>query len=372
VRADAEAAVTLPPAHRLAEPQPRAGVPIVAHLALAAWIAGMLALAWLAPARYEPLVQEDRLVEWWTCTLFAAAAVAGLTRAIRGRRFGDLLVALFCVAAAGEEISWGQRLFGYLPPPLFLEHNAQQEANLHNLVEAFGQPKWTLIAILLAFGIVAPLAVRVPAVGRLAGRLRFTAPSLALLPWFAAAIGTLVWYPVDFTGEWVEAMAGALFLVALAPTTRWLAVAVVASAIAAAALEHANGITRAHSPAMRAQVACARVETRALRDAVLRADPPFLHEGRLNRRLWSLWQDAEVDATVLTALAAVSCPGDAGAPRRRGFGVDPWGTAYWVRTRDGDAGRTISVYSFGPDRRRGEIGDAAHADDVRADTIVAY
>lgn len=364
--------MTLPPPHRAVEPPPRARVPLLAHLAFAAWIAGMLALAWLAPARYEPLVQEDRLVEWWTCTLFAAAAVAGLTRAVRERRFGDLLVALFCVAAAGEEISWGQRLFGYLPPPLFLEHNAQQEANLHNLVEAFGQPKWTLIAILLAYGIVAPLAVRAPALRRLADRLRFTAPPLALLPWFAAAIAILVWYPVDFTGEWVEAMAGALFLVALAPTARWLAVGVAASAVAAATLEQVNGITRANSPAMQAQVACAQAETRALRDALLRGDAPFLHEGRLNRRLWSLWQDAEVDATVLTALAAVSCPGDADASRRRHFGVDPWGTAYWVRTRDGDTGRTISVYSFGPDRQRAAIGDAAHADDVRADTIVAW
>ncbi|MHB1074311.1 MAG: hypothetical protein ACYC3Q_16130, partial [Gemmatimonadaceae bacterium] len=99
---------------------------------------------------------------------------------------------------------------------------------------------------------------------------------------------------------------------------------------------------------------------------------PFLREGRVNRRLWSLWQDGEVDAHVLTALAAVSCPGDAEAPRRRAFGVDPWGTAYWVRTRDGDVGRTVLVYSFGPDRRRAATGDAAHTDDITADTLVAY
>lgn len=344
----------------------------VVHLVLAAWVLGMLAIAWLAPAWYEPLVQEDRLVEWCTFTCFAAAAVAGLARAARGRRLGDLLVGLFCVAAAGEEISWGQRLFGYLPPPLFLEHNAQQEANLHNLVEAFGQPKWTLIAILCAYGIVAPLAVRVPALRRLAERLRFTAPSLALLPWFVAAIAILVWYPVDFTGEWVEAMAAGLFLIALAPTGRWLLGAFVGSVVAALALERVNGVTRANAPAMRAQVACAQAEARALRDALAGTDAPFLREGRVHRRLWSLWQDGEVDANVLTALAAVSCPGDAQAARRRAFGVDPWGTAYWVRTRDGDAGRTLVVYSFGPDRRRAANGDAAHADDIVADTLVAF
>lgn len=350
------------------DPHPNPAV----HLVLGAWVLGMLALAWLAPAWYEPLVQEDRLVEWATFTFFAAAAVAGLTRAVRGRRPGDLLVGLFCVAAAGEEISWGQRLVGYLPPPLFLEHNAQQEANLHNLVEAFGQPKWTLIAILVAYGIVAPLGVRVPALRRLAERLRFTAPSPALLPWFVAAIAILVWYPVDFTGEWVEAMAAGLFLAALAPTGRWLLGAVVGGLVAALALERINTISRASSPAMRAQVACAQAEARALRDALARTDAPFLREGRVNRRLWSLWQDGEVDAHVLTALAAVSCPGDAEAPRRRAFGVDPWGTAYWVRTRDGDVGRTLLVYSFGPDRRRAATGDAAHTDDITADTLVAY
>ncbi len=346
--------------------------PLAVHLVLAGWVVGMLALAWLAPARYEPLVQEDRLVEWCTFTFFAAAAVTGLVTALRERRVGDLMVRLFCVAAAGEEISWGQRLFGYLPPPLFLERNAQQEANLHNLVEAFGQPKWTLIAILGAYGVVAPLAVRVPALRRLAERLRLTAPSVALLPWFAAAIAILVWYPVDFTGEWVEAMAAGLFLVALAPTGRWLLGAFAGSVVAALALEQVNGIRRANSPAMRAQVACAQAEARALRDALVTSDAPVLGGLRVHRRLWSLWQDGEIDANVLTALQGVSCPADGEAARRRAFGVDPWGTAYWVRTREGDIGRTLTVYSFGPDRRRAAGGDRAHADDVVADTLVAY
>lgn len=346
--------------------------PRSSHLVLAAWIAGMLALAHWSPAHYEPLVQEDRLVEWWTFTLFAAAAVAALPRALRGRRPGDLLVALFCVAAAGEEISWGQRLVGYIPPPLFLGHNAQQEANLHNLVEAFGQPKWTLIAILFAFGVATPLAVRIPAVRRLADAVRLTAPPIALLPWFMAAIAILIWYPVDFTGEWVEALAAGLFVAALAPGGRWLAAAGLASLVGALAFERVNGIARANSPAMRAQVACALAETRGLRDALLRSEAPLLRDGRVNRRLWSLWQDGEVDANVLGALAAVSCPEDVEAGRRRAFGVDPWGTAYWVRTRDGDAGRTLRVYSFGPDRRRADPGDAAHSDDVGADTLLAY
>ncbi|MHB1074310.1 MAG: hypothetical protein ACYC3Q_16125, partial [Gemmatimonadaceae bacterium] len=98
------------------------------------------------------------------------------------------------------------------------------------------------------------------------------APSSALLPWFVAAIAILVWYPVDFTGEWVEAMAAGLFLAALAPTGRWLLAAVVGGLVAALALERINTISRASSPAMRAQVACAQAEVRALRGALARTD----------------------------------------------------------------------------------------------------
>lgn len=36
--------------------------------------------------------------------------------------------------AAGEEISWGQRIFGWETNEYFMERNAQSETNLHNLV----------------------------------------------------------------------------------------------------------------------------------------------------------------------------------------------------------------------------------------------
>jgi hypothetical protein len=43
---------------------------------------------------------------------------------------------LLCLFCAGEEISWGQRIFGWSSPGFFLQHNAQHETNLHNLVVA--------------------------------------------------------------------------------------------------------------------------------------------------------------------------------------------------------------------------------------------
>ena len=39
---------------------------------------------------------------------------------------------------AGEEISWGQRIFGYMTPDWVAERNIQKEFNLHNLGVLFG------------------------------------------------------------------------------------------------------------------------------------------------------------------------------------------------------------------------------------------
>lgn len=333
------------------------------HPLAALWIVAALAASRYAPDAYYVAMQEDRAVEWLTVACFLAAAALGGWRGARGRRIGDLLVAFFCIAAAGEEISWGQRLIGYTPPDLFLARNAQQEANLHNLAEAFGQPKWTLIAILAAYGVAAPLATRfVPVLRRLAERLGFTSPPLDVLPWFAVTIAILVRYPVRFTGEWAEALAGALFLVSLVPRPRALALVLAGSVVAALGMERVSAWLAAPNPHA---IACARAEAAALADAIAADERLALRpRTRTHRRLWSLVQDRDLGENVLSSVAAVGCTGERAEDqaRRRAFGVDPWGTAYWVRVTPGSAGRRIEVYSFGPDRRR----DPAAGDDISA------
>ncbi len=49
------------------------------------------------------------------------------------RRLVLLGLGLFFLVAFGEEVSWGQHLFGYRTPELFQRHNIQKEVNLHNL-----------------------------------------------------------------------------------------------------------------------------------------------------------------------------------------------------------------------------------------------
>ena len=44
------------------------------------------------------------------------------------------LLGLFCLIACGEEISWGQRIFGVQTPEFLKKINRQDETNLHNIV----------------------------------------------------------------------------------------------------------------------------------------------------------------------------------------------------------------------------------------------
>ncbi|PCI03072.1 MAG: hypothetical protein COB81_04510 [Flavobacteriaceae bacterium] len=49
-------------------------------------------------------------------------------------KFGMIVLILVFIFGAGEEISWGQRIFNVESSEYFLENNAQGETNLHNMV----------------------------------------------------------------------------------------------------------------------------------------------------------------------------------------------------------------------------------------------
>ncbi|WP_372744550.1 hypothetical protein [Lutibacter sp.] len=49
-------------------------------------------------------------------------------------KVGILAMAIVFFFGAGEEISWGQRIFNIESSEYFLQNNAQQETNLHNMV----------------------------------------------------------------------------------------------------------------------------------------------------------------------------------------------------------------------------------------------
>lgn len=91
------------------------------------------------------LLGEDGPIEQATAVLFLFACISfahvwrrrgGLPSRHddgTGRRLAFLILAGLMFICAGEEISWGQRIFGWATPPGWSEANAQAETNLHNL-----------------------------------------------------------------------------------------------------------------------------------------------------------------------------------------------------------------------------------------------
>lgn len=87
------------------------------------------------------LTREDGPVEWATVlALLALAAllVQRLTR-LSGRcplevKIPGYALAVLSLLAVGEEISWGQRLFGFQTSEAMKKINYQHETNLHNII----------------------------------------------------------------------------------------------------------------------------------------------------------------------------------------------------------------------------------------------
>ena len=84
---------------------------------------------------------EDGVTEWATVALLLASVVfsAVMARTLAGlghRGLGLLFLAVAAGALLGtmEEISWGQRVFGWSTPKIVSSVNEQDETNLHNLV----------------------------------------------------------------------------------------------------------------------------------------------------------------------------------------------------------------------------------------------
>lgn len=153
-------------------------------------------MAFNYPIAYIWATYEDLVGEWCQTYFFLAASIISIRVALQDTHYRWFFVA-FALAATYvfvEEISWGQRIFGFATPEFFREHNLQGEANLHNL---FTGPYSTLLkdalsiavaAGLIAYGLLFPLALSLR--WRTANYLDskgIAAPPLILWPMFTVA-----------------------------------------------------------------------------------------------------------------------------------------------------------------------------------------
>lgn len=152
---------------------------------------------------YWFLEKEDRVVEWSTFAgyalgmVFAAACSVLLWK--RSRRLESVMWAgatVLLFAFAGEEISWGQRIFGFAGPTVLTDANQQHEDNLHNLLGSHVlHGGYIAMGLFFAFG----LRLIVPRISPLARRAWLYVPPKVLTPWFLAS--SVFYFAYDYLDE---------------------------------------------------------------------------------------------------------------------------------------------------------------------------
>lgn len=351
--------MSLVPAHRMAHPSRS----LLAALVTVEVIA--LAMVLLGTANenvWSAIAQEDGVVEWATFLSFLMAAgwlvvVARKLSPSWWFKGACFLLALFCLIVAGEEISWGQRLFGFKPPDVFLERNFQQEANLHNVLMHEGglgfklESKHLVMAIVIGFALVWPWIVR---------RKRFEvfaplAPSPALIPLALAVVAAEMSYTVELTGEGAELIVGLIFLASALTsasvrprtTVMLLVVPVVAGWLISITLTRVVFGSDEEGSRIAAQ------ELSVLATDVAGGATEGLMKKNIHKRVFTATRDGYLQMSGRAFLEHQGTTAEAGLPPRtdrRGYFLDPWNNPYWIhydrKTRTG------SVYSFGPNRRR--------------------
>ena len=89
------------------------------------------------PWTFHALTREDYWVENLTAVWFLLAAILLFVTALVERSFFRrcvyILGGMTMVFAAGEEISWGQCIFGFATPDFLMHLNEQSEFNVHNI-----------------------------------------------------------------------------------------------------------------------------------------------------------------------------------------------------------------------------------------------
>ncbi len=112
-------------------------VALLDYLGLCLSVLGLGYLVAADALQYRALVQEDSVVENLTAVWLGLAGLvllfaAGGSGAL-GRRGVYVLGGLALVFGAGEEISWGQQLFGFATPGFLQAVNYQGEFTVHNI-----------------------------------------------------------------------------------------------------------------------------------------------------------------------------------------------------------------------------------------------
>lgn len=176
---------------------------------------------------------EDQLIENLQFLISFATGIVWMIAIHRARRrvpterlrfFAvPMLFALAFLWLAGEEISWGQRIFDIATPDLLATINAQQETNLHN-IPIFYVGSYPIFPTVLfyvgafAWGIFLPIIHRFVTLDRLFF-IAIPIPHVSTIPYFVAPVLFRFFYYNKFGNDAREGMEilliGAFFIVAV-------------------------------------------------------------------------------------------------------------------------------------------------------------
>lgn len=155
------------------------------HIQLITYFVYCAFAAWLFlgdPAQVVFHGQEDGLAEYLTALCYFLAALVLIRAFVRSmgaphtflgfnlrQNVWLLLLAAFLLFCTGEELSWGQRIFGWSTPEEWSQINGHNETNLHNILDSM--PPWLrsdaiMAAICSMYMIVLPFLTSVSAAFR--------------------------------------------------------------------------------------------------------------------------------------------------------------------------------------------------------------
>ena len=333
------------------------------------------------PKTYSALVEEDYIIEWMT---FYAFALSGFIIAAhlwfsreKGFKFFSssclipMGVAIFCLFVAGEEASWGQRIFAFKPPDLFLEQNYQQELNVHNLLKGDGfwgiqiESKHLVMLVAFVYGILFPLITRF--ISPLKSLNKF-APDFYLMPYFLLVITMEEIFPISGTGEACEMFLGTVFLIHVfdtypvdkQETRRWnnlykLSTLMVVIAILSIITPQLSSVIYGSDAEAESTL---KGELQLLQNDFLNPKAnkqKILRLRSVHKRVYTAvlqgYFHLPEDSLYLEGKQTPADPKDGDVRNdRKGYFLDPWNNPYWVYYYRKE--KLVIFYSFGSNRKR--------------------
>lgn len=147
------------------------------------------------------LGKEDGLFEWLTSLFYFISFFLLVLTFKKNRNVFIVLLSMVMFFGAGEEISWGQRIFGIATPDNISKINVQHEFNIHNLAifdgkQMNGEPKKGFSRFLemdllfklftCVFGILLPFCVyHFKPISKLTQKLKVPVPPITIGLFFA-------------------------------------------------------------------------------------------------------------------------------------------------------------------------------------------